>query len=77
MQYLVEPMQLSGSVCKSGGCGALTECQCYNGTNTCGCDSVDVDVCGLVDLCGCKGGREGCCGLGGRTPENRSLPSVI
>ena len=75
MKYLIEPMQLSESVCKSGGCGALTDCGCYNSTWTCGCNGVE--VCGLANTCVCKGGREGCCALGGRTPEHRSLSSVI
>ena len=73
MEYLVEPMQLSGNVCHSeGDCSPLI-CQCNETTLNCGCNGVD--IC-RTDICVCKGGREGCCGLGGHSPEFR-LPPVI
>lgn len=73
MEYLVEPMQFSGSVCKSAGGGSGDGCECNGGTLiTCGCQGVKVDPC-TVDICNCQGGREGCCGLGGRTPPLRSV----
>lgn len=70
MEYLIEPMQNSGIICKSAGCSPET-CECYKAIRNC----VYVPVC-KIDVCNCEGGREGC-GWGGRSPEFRSLPPVI
>lgn len=63
MIYLVEPMNTSSEcpplcMCNAGG-------GCFGAMTPPSCSS---------DICGCKGGREGCCGLGGRTPEHRVYP---
>lgn len=66
MIYLVEPMNINTrSECP------LDDCMCNAG----GCFGAMTPPSCSIDICGCKGGREGCCGLGGRTPEHRLFPT--
>lgn len=62
MIYLVEPMNMNTS----------SECPPVCACNE--CHGVMTSTCPPNIVCSCEGGREGCCGLGGRTPEHRVYP---
>lgn len=71
MEYLVDPMDVFGIICKSGGPSDCTfKCECYEGNKECnGTVYVDIDVpvCPSKTVCQCKDGREAC-GNGGYSP---------
>lgn len=73
MEYLIEPMHVSGNNASEGAC-FVDICGCKD-KNECTCQGVDDPPC-KIDVCNCEGGREGC-GAGGRSPESRSLPPVV
>lgn len=83
MEYLVNPMEVSGIICKSGGgaCsgeGSTFNCNCYNGNKQCNAPAyveIIVPVCPSKSVCQCKGGREAC-GNGGYSPMNLTPPPL-
>lgn len=84
MEYLVNPMEVSGIICKSGGespCsgeGSTFSCKCYSGSRNCSGPAyvdINVPVCPSKSVCQCKGGREAC-GNGGYSPMSLTSPPL-